>query len=161
MVASILIITGQNNEITIEQMNLNFSALASLFTQVDTHVESTFELDGKSYEIEHFYINFSQGTDHKGKPQHEVKGGQISILLTQSANDNLYDWAMREYKRKDGKILFKSKTEGTVMEVVFTNAFCTSFTRTIDALSGTKTEMIISPEKITVNGYSHDNQWRS
>jgi len=142
-------------------MALNFSGLANFFNQIDTHVEASFILDGKNYDIEQFYINFNQDVDHKGQPQHEIKGGQISIILTQSIEDNIYDWAKRANKAKDGKILFQSKTEGTVLEIAFTNAYCTKLTRNIDTMSGTKTSLTISPEKVKMNGITHDNKWRS
>jgi hypothetical protein len=141
-------------------MAFNFSSLSNLFEQVDTHVEAKFVLDGKEYDIEHFGINFSQETDHKGQPQHETRGGQISITLTQSVGDNIYDWGKRADKRKDGKILFQSKTEGTVLEIVFSNAYCSKLTKTISAFSGTKTNLVISPEKVKMNGITHDNRWR-
>jgi hypothetical protein len=141
-------------------MALNFTSLSNIFTQIDTHVEAKFVLDGKEYDVEHFGINFSQEVDHKGQPQHETGGGQISITLTQSVGDNIYDWAKRANKQKDGKILFQSKTEGTVLNVIFTNANCTKLTKTIDAFCGTKTSITISPEKVSLNGITHDNKWR-
>lgn len=142
-------------------MNLNFSGLANFFPQPDTHIESFFELDGQEYEIEHFFIDVSQEIDHKGQPQHEVNGGMISIVLTQSIGDNIYDWAKRANKTKDGKILFKSKTAGTILEITFTNAYCIKLTRTIDAQTGTKTNLTISPEVINMNGFILNNKWRS
>jgi hypothetical protein len=141
-------------------MAFNFSSLSNLFKQVDTHVEAKFVLDGKEYDIEHFGINFSQETDHKGQPQHETRGGQISITLTQSVGDNIYDWGKRADKRKDGKILFQSKTEGTVLNISFFNAGCINFKHKINVVTGTETSLVISPEKITMNGMIHNNRWR-
>ncbi|MDR3062085.1 MAG: type VI secretion system needle protein Hcp [Dysgonamonadaceae bacterium] len=141
-------------------MALNLSSWSNLFTQIDTHVEATFVLDGKEYDIEHFGINFAQEVDHKGQPQNEMKGGQISITLTQSIGDNIYDWAKRANKQKPGKILFKSKTAGTVLEIAFLNASCVSLQHKINAMTGTETSLTIAPEKVTLNGITHDNRWR-
>jgi hypothetical protein len=141
-------------------MSLNFSGLSNLFEQVDTHVDAKFVLDGKEYDIEHFGIDFSQGIDHKGQPQNETRGGSFSIVLTESIGDNIYDWGKRANKTKDGQILFQSKTEGTVLNVTFTNAYCIKLERSISSQSGTTTLLVISPEKISFNGITHNNKWR-
>ena len=142
-------------------MNFNISSLSSLFAQVDSHVEAFWELDGKRYEIEHFRIEFGQEMDYKGQPQHETRGGLFSVTITQSVDDNIYDWAKRANKLKSGKVLFISKSEGTIMELNFINASCIKLTRSMNALSGTQTILVIAPEKVDMNGFEHDNHWRS
>lgn len=47
----------------------------------------TFVFEGRTYEIEQFNVRFSQGVDHKGQPQHEMSGGQLYIVLTQSVEE--------------------------------------------------------------------------
>lgn len=142
-------------------MGFNLVGLAeSLFEQIDTHVEAIFELDGRRYDIEHFHIGFAQAVDHKGQPQNETKGGQLSITLTQSINDNIYDWAKREKKRKHGQVLFMSKTAGTVLKISFENADCIKLVQKINAFSGTETTLVIAPEKVSMNGITHDNKWK-
>ena len=138
----------------------NFSGLSGIFNQMDTYVEATLVVDGQEYEMEHFGINFVQEVDHKGQPQAEMKGGQLSVTLTQAVNDSIYDWAKRANKRKDGKILFRSQTEGTVLEIAFFNANCTKLTKTIGAFFGMETNITISPEKVSLNEFTHDNKWR-
>jgi hypothetical protein len=142
-----------------EKPNIS-SLLSGLFEQIDANIDATLVLDGKEYEVEHFNINFSQGIDYKGQPQNETRGGQLFVVLTQSVGYNVYDWAKREDKRKDGKILFQSQTRGTVLEIIFSNAVCTKFAKKVSAFAGTKTSLIISPAKVTLNGITHDNRWR-
>ena len=141
-------------------MNFSISNIASLYEQVDSYVEAKFVLDGNEYDIEHFGINFAQDVDHKGQPQSEIHGGQISITLTQSVGDNIYDWAKRANKQKSGEILFQSKSAGTVLNVTFTNAYCTGLKRKINAMTGIETQLVIAPEKVSLNGVTHDNKWR-
>lgn len=141
-------------------MALNFSKIASFFEQIDTDVNAVFILDGKQYEVEQFKIEFAQNVDYKGQPQHETMGGQLYITMTQGADYNIYDWAKRENSKKSGEIRFKTKTTGTVLEIVFENAHCIKLTRQINFSSGTKTSLVISPQRVTMNGFTHDNKWR-
>jgi len=123
------------------------------------NVSMQFSLEGETFEVEHFNIDFIQPTSgHKGRPEYEVLGGQITLIITQLATDNLNLWAKKETKLKSGVILFQ--TDGmTVMEVEFINAYCTSLTGQISAQSGASTLLIISPEIVKINGIEHDNHW--
>lgn len=141
-------------------MGINISRLTGMFEQIDSKIDAKFVFENKQYEIEQFKINFTQGIDHKGQPQHEVSGGQIYIVLTQSVPDALYDWAKRDNKPKDGKILFQTEASGTVLEIAFFKANCVRFERNINCFSGTTTSLLIAPEKVLMNGIAHDKQWR-
>lgn len=134
--------------------------LANIFTQADAHVEVYFIVDGKKYRVDHFRVGFAQGVDYKGQPQHEMKGGQFSITLAQIPDDNLYLWAKSSTLRKDATIIFWSEMIGTVLELNFINASCVRMNRNIDALTGTSTSLIISPNTVSTNGITHTNHWK-
>jgi hypothetical protein len=123
------------------------------------HIEARFIFDGKKYNVEQFNTEFTQPRDYKGQPQHEIKGGQITLNLTQIIDDAIYLWAKTSTLRKDGKIIFQTDLGMTILEIEFTNAYCSSFTRQINAYSGTNTVLTISPEKVKLNGIEHDNFW--
>lgn len=123
------------------------------------HINAKFILDGKNYDVEHFHIGFTQPTDHKGQPQHELKGGQINITLSHIADDNLYLWAKTSTMRKGGTVLFQTDLGITVLRVIFENAYCINLSRDIDAMKGSSTTLTISTEKISLNGLEHDNFW--
>ncbi|GHV52099.1 hypothetical protein FACS1894181_14900 [Bacteroidia bacterium] len=57
------------------------------------HITAKFILDGKAYEIDTFKVSFAQPKDFKGQPQHEVKGGQLMVTLSQLPGDELFVWA--------------------------------------------------------------------
>ncbi len=130
-----------------------------MFTFPLAHLVAHFILDGKKYEIEQFKISFVQPTDYKGQPQHEMKGGQILIKITQIPDDNLYLWAKRSILLKSGQILFQTDLGITVLRINFTDAYCISLSRDINAYNGTSTSLIISPEIVKLNGVEHDNFW--
>jgi hypothetical protein len=140
-------------------MNFNSLNLGNLFSRIDSDVEGIFSLEGKDFELYQFKTQFFQEVDHKGQPQHETHGGQLFIALSQSVPDNIYDWAKRANKRKNGNIKFKTKTSGTVLDIAFFNADCVQLERTISSTSGTRTTLLISPEKVSFNGIMHDNKW--
>jgi len=126
-----------------------------------SHIESKFVLEGKTYDVENFKIAFSQPTDYKGQPQHEIEGGQLYITLDESADNNLYLWARKSTLLKSGSILFQTDAGITVIEIEFTDAYCINLTREINAYTGTKTSLLISPKKVKMNGFLHENYWKN
>lgn len=133
----------------------------NMFNLPLSHIEAKFILDGKIYEVESFKIKFSQPIDFKGQPQHEILGGKIGLVLTQSADNNLYLWAKQSTLLKNGQILFQTDLGITVLQINFLDAYCIMLTRDINATTGTKTMLTISPENVTLNGVEHDNFWPS
>lgn len=105
-------------------------------------------------------MGFAQATDHKGQPQHEIRGGQLTIVLSESADPNLYDWAKRSTKLKSGDIIFDTQMSGSVLKINFTNAYCIKLAREIDERAGTKTVLVIAPEQIKLNDVTHNNYWK-
>lgn len=124
------------------------------------HINTYFILDGKKYEIEKFNIKFSQSVDFKGQPQHETKGGQIMITLNQAADDNLYLWAKKSTLCKDGEVLFQTDLGMSVLRINFEKTYCINLKREIGAFAGSKTTLVLSPEKISLNDISHNNDWK-
>ena len=132
----------------------------SLYNQIDSKVDAFLFLDGKKYELASFQIVFGQPTDHKGQPQHEVKGGQFILTITQTIDDNVYNWGKDYNVYKSGTIRFISETEGTVLEMQFVKASCVSLSHKINAFSGLEISLVVTPAEITLNGILHDNNWR-
>ena len=128
------------------------------FPQIDTDLEVWFIFEGKEYEVEQFSISFGQGVDHKGQPQDEIRGGRILLTLSQAVPENIYQWAMTS-RMRDGKVEYRSKTASSPLKVEFVNGYCVNLERTVDALTGLETDIIISPEEVTINGISFDNKW--
>ena len=123
------------------------------------HINAKFFLDGETYEVEHFDINFEQPTDFRGQPQHEIGGGQMTVQISQIPSNNLYLWAKTSTLRKSGILLFQTDLGMTIMKVEFMNAYCINLTRQINAYSGTDTTLVISPEKLKINDIDHYNNW--
>ncbi len=140
-------------------MAFNFSALAGLFEQIDTNIEGYLFIDTFKYEIIDLNFGFGQAIDHKGQPQHEVKGGQLLVTLTEVPAPSIYDWAKRSNKPKSGKILFQTASRGTILTISFEDAHCFSFTQKINFTSGTEINLGITPKKLVIADILHDNNW--
>lgn len=126
-----------------------------------SHINAYFILDGKKYDIEHFNTSFSQSTDFKGQPEHEVRGGQIVITIAQAADDNLYLWAKKSTLLKSGQVLFQTDMGISIIRIAFENGYCVNLSREISAYTGAKTTLIITSENININGVTHDNRWNN
>jgi hypothetical protein len=124
-----------------------------------SRVEVKFILDGKRYELEGFKAGFSQPSDYKNQPQHEIMGGQMMLTLSQAADKNLYQWAKTATMLKSGSVLFQTDLGMTVLEITFSKAYCIQLLRETTAGSGTKTNLVISPETVSMNGIEHTNRW--
>ena len=147
------------NSITNKVVNKTTNKVSnSFFPQVDTDTSGWLIVDGKEYEIKHFNISFAQSGDHKGQPQSEVKGGRMLITLTQTLPDSMYYWAMKT-QAKNGEVVFRSKTANAPLKVEFTNAYCVNLERDVCTYSGLTTNLVISPEKLVINGIEFDNHW--
>jgi len=128
------------------------------FPSVDSDITVWFILDNREYELSQFSISFGQSVDHKGQPQNEVRGGRMMLSLTQTLPDDIYKWAMTS-STKNGEVIFRSKTANAPLKIEFRNAYCTSFERSIEAMVGLTSTLVISPEEITINGIHFDNHW--
>lgn len=130
------------------------------FPEVDTSVSAWFSLDGEEYEVSQFKIGFHQPVDsNKNQPEGEVRGGKLIVTLSQAVKGNIYGWAIKPWVKKDGAVLFKTGTSGVVFDVKFTNAFCISMKRIVQPETGLATTLLISPEKVSLNGIELDNNW--
>jgi len=123
------------------------------------HITSTFILDGKKYEVEHFKMGFAQPTDFRGQPQHELKGGQLHVTLSHIPDDTLFLWGKTSTMRKNGMILFQTDLGMTVLRILFEKGYCIELSNDMDAFKGSSTTLTISAELISVNGHEHNNFW--
>jgi hypothetical protein len=124
-----------------------------------SHINAKFFLDGDVFDVDHFNIKFEQPTDFRGQPQHEIGGGQLTVSISQAPTSGLYLWAKTSTQLKSGKVLFQTDLGITVLTVEFSNAYCINLLRHINTHAGTNTVLIISPEKVKMNGIEHDNSW--
>ena len=129
------------------------------WTQPLAHVEAKFYFLGSEYEVEDFKIGFIQEVNHNGQPQHEERGGQIMISLSQIVDDAVYEWATSPFSKKSGMISFETGISNAPLRVEFTDAYCIGFSQVEDSFSGTRTSLVISPltSNVSLNGINSKN----
>ena len=123
------------------------------------HLEVKLCIEGTEYIVGGFQMEFKQPVDYKNQPQHEIMGGQMMITISQVADKNLFLWAKTATMLKSGEVFFRTDLGMTVMKIKFNNAYCIQLMREISDGMGTKTNMIISPEKVSINEVDHANHW--
>ena len=109
--------------------------------------------------------SFNQTTDDKGRPSSVVQGGTIKCTIVSTDSTKIISWMLDPYKRADGKIVFKrADQDSKLKEIDFKEAYCVGYTENFDA-RGDETQaamtlsLVISANKIDVNGATLDNKW--
>lgn len=109
--------------------------------------------------------SFNQTTDDKGRPSSIVQGGTIKVTIVSTDSVKLISWMLDPYKRADGKIVFKRNDQNSALKsIIIKEAYCVSYAESFDA-RGDETQasmvlsLVISANKIDVNGASLDNKW--
>lgn len=137
-----------------EEYGMDFSDI------LDSEITVTFWVMGQTYEVFQFNLGFTQPTDEKGEPQAEIRGGRLMITLGQTVSDEIYNWAMNRWMQKDGEVIFSKETGSSPLKISFKRGYCVHFERVIDCTGGgLKTSLLISPEEISLNGFTMNNNW--
>ena len=125
----------------------------------DSSLEANLYINEKKYEVENFETEFQQDIDFKGQPQHEVKGGLLSLTLKGISDEIINNWMFRTGTVYDGTIMFESSSRSSTPPIIITfeKGRCISFEKMIGVNIGTQLSLLISTEKLSVNGIEHSN----
>lgn len=121
------------------------------------------EVIGLSYSLE-------QNIDNIGQPAGEVKGGQITVTIGTNGSDGRFGWMVASDMKQNGELKFVDANGQTSKTLVFTDAFCISYTEDYEAFAdsksgavsikeGAKETLTLSCREISVEGESHINTW--
>jgi hypothetical protein len=122
------------------------------------------EVEGTKYKVRHCTYSLHQNVDENGRPSSQVMGGTMQIEVESSDDTKLIDWMVDKTGKKSGKLEFsKTDEEGTLKTIEFEDAFLTSYTESMDAISNSPMveNLVISAKSISVNGVKHENIWAS
>lgn len=129
------------------------------FQMNDSKLDLVLVLDGTEYLVEDFNVSFHQEHDYKGEPQTEMRGGRITVTLSQTVPQDISDWAIKPTIQRSGELKFKKETGNAPLRIQFFNAYCFGLERQMDLIRGIKTILMISPERLLLNDVEHENFW--
>ena len=125
--------------------------------------KATLQVEGQELNILHCRYEFSQNTDHKGKPSARPQGGRISLTVESTGDNFLVDWMTSETQVKSGSIIFyKRDSMAKMRELQFTDAYCVDFAEDFDWQSNypLQIEFRLSAKELSFGGSSgHKNPW--
>jgi hypothetical protein len=124
----------------------------------DASVDAKLYLNGNEYAIDAFDIQFQQSVDFKGEPQREVKGGLLSMTFNQTSDEQLNYWMFHKDIRYSGSVVFSSfsRLASPIITIYFENGCCAKYSKNIGN-SSISFNIIISAQKISINGIDHKN----
>lgn len=115
-------------------------------------------VSGTEYKIISCSFGVNQSIDSSGRPTSEVKASDIHIVVESSEDNSLMEWAVDDYGKKDGTIIFnKIDQDQKMKQLDFTDGYITSYNETFGG------EMMmsvsISCRLLKVGNAEVDNQW--
>jgi hypothetical protein len=122
------------------------------------------ELNGETFNVLEFDVNFDQNTDNNGKPANKTKGGQIRLVVETTQTDLFSDWMVSQTSVKDGKVVFyRRDAMSTMKNVVFKKGYCISFHESFRSEGATPmiTKILITSNEIKIGNTLFENNWKN
>lgn len=114
-----------------------------------------------SYELEKCSYSFLQSTDTNGKPQTEVRGGNIHLTYGGLPQPDLLRWMLGSTKYEDGAIVVCDDNDEPLEKVFFEQATCVGLE--IEYVQNGKNyiqaKVILQARKIRVSETTLENRW--
>lgn len=144
-----------------ESMNANIKNVVDQILPNDSTIEGYLYIGAKKYEICSFETEFEQGQDYKGQPQHEVKGGLLSITFKQTVDATISNWMLKKEIVYDGSIVFAapSRITSPPITIIFKEGKCISYQKVVGKEIGVSLTILISPKSLNINGIDHTNSY--
>ena len=132
-------------------------AVKDALGMIDTSVDARMYLNGKEYPVDTFSVQFHQSFDFKGEPQHEVRGGLLSVGLSQVTDEQLNYWMFHPDVYYSGTVVFASfsRIANPVITIEFSEGRCVKYGKGINP--SLSLNLMISAKKIKINGMTHTN----
>lgn len=124
-----------------------------------------FIFKGKRYILEEFDLEFSQDVDSRNRPDSDVKGGLITLTISEAPGSDLTQWMMSSLERQSGEFRFFANgdkiDEGSLLDIVFKDAYCISYQKVVVPKgSGVLTTLIISPHQLEIGEDVYESSWK-
>lgn len=124
----------------------------------DTSADARLYLNGKEYPIDTFSIMFQQSVNqYSGEPEQAVKGGLLSIGISQVTDEQLNYWMFHKDVYYSGSVVFGSfsRIANPVIIIEFENGRLARYSKGVDP--SLDLNIVITAKKIEINGLEHKN----
>lgn len=107
-------------------------------------------------------VVFHQEADSLGRPASPTFGGKLTVSFNSPTDPLVTAWAISPTKQWSGSLTYINLEGQTLKVIEFSNAFCTDLVEEFDGTTSSAQmvmTIVISPEKVSVAGIKHDNNW--
>lgn len=132
-------------------------------------LHGSLKIGGRTYGVVECTYTFRQSTDDTGKPTSRPRGGQITITIPSTNDDDMffYNWMFHKSEVKAGILrfcLYSNENKRSYKTVSFANAYCIELTDTFNDHDAKLmyTKIIISAQVIRIgvaNSSTFVNDW--
>ncbi|MTI31216.1 type VI secretion system tube protein TssD [Xanthovirga aplysinae] len=86
------------------------------------------EIDGESYNVLYYDLEFYQNTGHNSKPASQTEGGHINLRIELNKKTDFMNWVISSTQTKDGVITFFNRdSESTMQAITFKKGYCSRY----------------------------------
>jgi hypothetical protein len=145
-----------------EKLPINIPQVQIPTPDITDNITIKFYLQGgpiDGYHIQDFQIGFLQDMEFNGKPQHEMTGGIMTIVMTQVTDEIINKWMLKSTLLLSGSFVFRHLGR-TLLTIAFEDAYCVGHKTSVSSISGVSTRIVISPKNVEMNGVKLENKWK-
>jgi len=118
----------------------------------------------EQYTVRRFSWSLRQSTDAVGRPEAQVRGGQLQVELDSVPDELLHHWALDDTKKLSGKlVVYTDNQAGAVRKTIeFTDAYCIGLSKSFDGSAsaiGMTMVLTLSAEEISSGTVTLKNHW--
>ena len=114
-----------------------------------------------SYEVDSCNYSFSQGTDHNGQPQTDVRGGNIAMTYGNIPPQELIQWMLSTGKLENGAIVICDSNDMPLEKIHFEDAACIGLEveYSQNGQMYISTKIVLQARKLTIGDINLTNRW--
>lgn len=116
-------------------------------------------VDGTDYDVVSVSYGISQSVDGSGRPTSEVKAHDIVVAIESSEDNSLMEWAVDDYGKRDGSIVFnKIDQDQKMKQLDWKDGYVTSYQESFGGAT-MMMSICISCRTLKVGNAEVDNKW--
>ena len=123
-----------------------------------------FIVNDKKYSVLRFSWSLQQNTDQVGRPNAQVRGGEMEVELDSEPDEVLHHWATDDTKTLNGKLVVSEddNRDSPRKTILFEEAYCVGLSKQFDGSAskqGMTMRLTLSANKFSCGQVKLDNKW--